>query len=133
MTEVLLDPANPGYVLGVDSMDDTHQEFIELVNQLGAAGDKATFVSLFAELVEHTKAHFAAENKLMAETGFPAILEHEADHLRVLGQLHRFAQKVAAGSTMMGRAYVKEQLPDWFNLHAATMDSALAAHIKASK
>lgn len=131
MTSVLLDPNNPAYILGVDSMDDTHQEFIALVNKLEEAGDKRAFVALFAELVKHTETHFTAENRLMEETGFPAIGEHKADHLRVLGQLHRFGERVTAGSTMMARAYVKEQLPAWFNLHAATMDSALAAHIKA--
>lgn len=132
MTDQLLEPENPDYVLGVDSMDSTHQEFIGLLNRLGNTHDKPTFISLFAELVKHTEEHFAAENALMAETGFPAIQEHEADHLRVLGQLHRFGKKVAAGSTMMGRAYIEEQMPTWFKLHAATMDSALAAHIKAS-
>jgi hemerythrin len=49
----------------------------------------------------------------------------------VLGELNRFAQKVTTGSILMGRAYVVEQLPSWFDLHAKTMDSALAAHLKA--
>jgi len=33
----------------------------------------------------------------------------------------------------MGRAYVTQQLPGWFDLHAVTMDSALAAHLKSMK
>jgi len=128
---VLIDPDNTYYVLGVDAMDHTHQEFIDLVNQLSTATDKMEFIKLFARLIEHTESHFESENLLMQESGFAAIQEHKAEHLRVLGELHRFGKKVTAGSIMMGRAYVEEQLPGWFELHAGTMDSALAAHLKA--
>ncbi|MES9909064.1 MAG: hemerythrin domain-containing protein [Candidatus Thiodiazotropha sp.] len=128
----LIVPTDPRYQLGVASMDETHQEFIELVNK-SAKADKEQFILIFEQLVEHTKAHFSAENRLMEETGFHAILEHKNEHLRVLGELNRIGQKVAAGSILMGRAYVKEQLPGWFDLHAITMDSALAAHIRSSR
>lgn len=127
----LINPTEPQYVLGVEEMDKTHAEFIELVNKLGEASDKPGFISLFLELLKHTQDHFAAENTLMEQTGFPAIGEHMAEHHRVLGELHRFGNKVAAGSIQFAQAYVKEQIPGWFDLHTATMDSALAAHIKA--
>lgn len=125
----LINPDDPKYRLHVESMDQTHVEFIDLVNRLAAA-DKNGFAELILELVSHTEAHFEAERQLMLETGFPAIREHQSEHERVLGEMHRFSAKAAAGSTMMARAYVKEQLPPWFALHAATMDSALAAHIR---
>jgi hemerythrin-like metal-binding protein len=125
----LIDSSEPRYLLGVASMDTTHQEFIELVNGL-ASIHKALFAPGFTALIHHTEKNFAAENQLMVETGFPAIREHMDEHQRVLGELHRIGQKVANGLVLMGRAYVKEQLPGWFHLHAMTMDSALAAHIR---
>ena len=118
------------YLLGVPVMDETHREFVDLVNRLTAAGNES-FAALFAELVRHTEAHFEAENMLMQATGFPAIREHMDEHRRVLGDLMRMQGRVDAGSAAMARAYVREQIPDWFSLHALTMDSALAAHIKA--
>lgn len=127
--KTLIDIAGKRYTLGVEEMDETHLEFIDLVNRMGNAG-KQEFIELFRELIEHTEAHFAAENQRMEETGFPAIREHMGEHLRVLGEMSRIGKRVAAGSLMLGRAYVEEQLPGWFGLHAATMDSALAAHIK---
>ena len=48
-----------------------------------------------------------------------------------MGELNRFAAKVASGSFTIGRAYLREQLPAWFDLHAITMDSALATHMRA--
>jgi len=35
---------------------------------------------------------------------------------------------INSGSLTLARAVVGGQLPGWFRLHAATMDSALAAH-----
>jgi hemerythrin-like metal-binding protein len=125
----LIDNQDPRYHLGMESMDQTHQEFIALVNGLAGA-DKATFIQLFPQLLEHTEDHFGSENELMESSGFPAIREHGGEHLRVLGDLHRMGQRVAAGSITTARAYVEQALPDWFQLHAATMDNALAAHLK---
>ncbi|MEJ2453273.1 MAG: hemerythrin domain-containing protein [Candidatus Thiodiazotropha sp.] len=117
------------YQLGLMAMDGTHREFVDLVNRLGEA-DKAGFITLFAELHQHTKRHFEQEMRWMEDSAFPAIREHADEHRRVLGELDRFAQRVASGSIMMGKAYVTQQLPHWFDLHAKTMDSALANHLK---
>lgn len=125
-----IDPNNPRYQLGNESMDATHREFIELVNRLQGT-DKAGFMELFAALVEHTHAHFTAENESMEEYGFPAIAEHRSEHQRVLGELDRLAEKVRQGKTQLARAWVRDGLPDWFALHATSMDSALAAHLNA--
>ena len=118
------------HALGVAAMDETHRGFADLVNRLGNAPGGGEFRTLFAELVAHTAAHFAFEDRLMVETGFPALGEHRSEHDRVLGQMRQIAARVERGLLVMGREYVRE-LPRWFDLHAATMDSALAAHLKA--
>ncbi len=128
-TTQLIDPTDPQYCLGVESMDSTHQEFIALVNSLGCADDEA-FPELFRELLEHTEAHFTAENHLMEEVRFPPIQIHMGEHHRVLEQARHIAEQVAGGSITAGRSFV-QSLPSWFREHAATMDSALAACVKA--
>jgi hemerythrin len=129
-TTPLIDPADRRYRLGVDSMDATHQEFIALVNRLGIADDKR-FNALFQELLEHTTAHFEAENRLMEEVRFPPIRIHMGEHQKVLEEMRRIAERIAAGALAVGRTYVREHLPYWFREHAATMDSALAGCVKA--
>lgn len=126
---MLIEQFEQRHLLGLSQMDDTHREFVELVNQLDTA-DKPEFIGLFGKLLAHTEAHFEIENALMRESGFPAIREHMDEHQRVLGELRRINAKVQDGSILIGQAYVREQLPSWFNLHAITMDSALAAHLK---
>ncbi|MGL4408612.1 bacteriohemerythrin [Zoogloea sp.] len=116
--------------LGLAPMDLTHQEFIERVNAASQASG-AALVPAFRALLEHTEQHFAQEEAWMVETACPARDEHAGEHRRVLGDLRRFLARIEQGSSMMARAYLKEQVPGWFDLHASTMDAALAAHLKA--
>lgn len=116
--------------LGIDTMDDTHIEFVELVNAIDMA-EGEEFIRLFDELIDHTREHFDRENELMIESGFPALTEHQSEHARVLGELEKFGQRVHKGLIAFGRNYLRGSLAQWFPLHAATMDSALAAHLKA--
>ncbi len=127
----LIDGFEQRYLLGMEEMDENHRTFTMLVNRLGRAG-KEEFMALFSELLIHTKEHFSQEDRWMEASGFPAIREHRDEHLRILGELDRFAQRVATGSVFMGRSYVTQQLPHWFDLHIKTMDSALASHLKSS-
>lgn len=114
-----------GYAL----IDNDHDEFISLVNQLDSASN-ADFPALFQHLCAHTEQHFERENQLMAQFGFPAETEHKGEHQRVLGEFKQFKSRVDKGLLPFGRSFVRERLPSWFILHTATMDSALAAYIK---
>jgi len=114
--------------VGYDTIDHDHQSFITLVNQLDSA-DNAEFPALFRELYRHTEQHFELENQLMQAFAFPAETEHKGEHQRVLAEFKQFQSRVDKGLIPFGRAFVKDRLPQWFKLHVATMDSALAAHI----
>nr|WP_319516618.1 hemerythrin domain-containing protein [uncultured Cohaesibacter sp.] len=119
------------HLVGVDEMDSVHQEFTLIVNRLGETQDPSIFKSLFIQLLEHTQEHFALEDQLMEETVFEGFDDHREEHERVLKQMHYINEKVQAGNLDFGRAFV-EDLPRWFDLHADTMDNALAVHLKAS-
>ncbi len=114
--------------VGYPAIDQDHAEFIHLLDQLNSAGN-AEFPALFQTLYQHTEQHFERENQLMKQWAFPAQNEHIGEHLRVLGEIKQFKTRVDKGLIAFGRAFVKERLPAWFQLHIATMDSALAAHI----
>jgi hemerythrin-like metal-binding protein len=125
-----MDPGDSRLNLGVEAMDSVHREFVELVNAMVEARQRH-FLELFDRFAEHTAAHFDNEDRLMVESGFPALQEHRSEHRRVLGDLGAIARRSTRAKLAMGRVYVREQLPAWFSLHAVTMDSALAAHLKA--
>lgn len=117
--------------VGYQPIDHDHAEFISLLDELDNAVD-AEFPALFRSLHQHTEQHFQRENQLMQELAFPAESEHVGEHQRVLGEFKQFQSRVDKGLIAFGRAFVKERLPAWFQLHVATMDSALAAHINNS-
>lgn len=126
---MLIEWHDPTFLLGLDVMDETHREFIQLLNELHASDDTA-FPALFRALLEHTHSHFEREDRMMRDSRFPAYGEHHAEHLRILGELNQFSKRVERGSITFARSYINDSLPRWFQLHAATMDSALAAHLK---
>jgi len=115
-------------VLGHQLIDDTHEEFVNLVKKLITA-NKATFSEVFTVFLEHTETHFAQEEKLMQQSKDPSSAEHQAEHRRVLGELKQFEKRISAGRTSLEKAYIRDKLPEWFALHTSTMDSALVAHL----
>ena len=121
--------SNQPMTLGHAAIDQDHLAFVALCQRMEGA-DNAEFARLFAELEQHTAEHFERENRLMADYGYPAMAEHRGEHNRVLGELAQFGKRVEAGRVMFGRTYVAEQLPRWFDLHVATMDSALVEFVK---
>lgn len=125
----LIEDFDGRFLLGVPAMDRNHREFVDLVNRMAEA-KHAVFAYLYSEMVQHTHAHFAAEEVMMRDSGFGAIAEHIGEHQRVLGEMDRIGKHLNQGRVTLARNYVIEQLPDWFALHARTMDSALAAYVK---
>lgn len=115
--------------LGVPVMDGYHHEFLAILSALTTMPD-GVFTTLFTELVRHTHEHFSQEEQLMRATDFPTMREHMQEHKRVLGDLEAMLSRVQRGRMMMAREFVKNGMPEWFALHLATMDSALAAHLK---
>ncbi|MFZ2404558.1 MAG: bacteriohemerythrin [Methylobacter sp.] len=114
--------------VGYDRIDNDHDEFTGLLNDLDAA-DNTAFPALFQQLYEQTEQHFERENQLMKQFAYPGEAEHKSEHQRVLGEFKQFKSRVDKGLIAFGRSFVKDRLPQWFKLHVTTMDSALAAHV----
>lgn len=114
------------FELGVGRMDDTHREFVDLVNRLESADD-AGFMARLDALIEHTVGHFAQENAWMERSAFGPLC-HIAEHQQVLDVLAHIRAKVAQGDLALGRRLPGE-LATWFSHHAATMDSMLVSHM----
>ncbi|MCB1909235.1 MAG: hemerythrin family protein [Rhodocyclaceae bacterium] len=127
MTQFSWDPAQ--HSVGVEHMDVVHREFLALARVLEDCPN-SQFADRLRALVDHTEKHFAAEEREMRETACPSLAEHAAEHARLLADLRRFQQAVERGRPAMARAFVEDGLADWFAIHLATMDSALAAHLR---
>jgi hemerythrin-like metal-binding protein len=128
----LIDDFESRFLLGIPAMDRSHREFVDLVNRMDRATD-ANFAYLFTDLMHHTRAHFATEDVLMRATGFPESQAHRDEHARVLTEMEHFGQRLGRGRLARARAYVREQLPAWFERHAQLMDGPLAEHLRCTQ
>lgn len=113
---------------GIDPMDTTHREFVELVDGLLFCPD-AELVGRLQTLAEHTREHFSQENRWMSESGFPPIAIHQGEHQQVLSAMEQVLEQARQGDPNPARRLIG-QLPAWFEQHAATMDNALAMHLR---
>jgi hemerythrin-like metal-binding protein len=87
---------------GIAAIDEDHRELVRHINELGQAmrrGEGRTRISeLLGFLSEYADKHFAAEEKLMEESGFPGALEHRGRHEQFRKDLKTYEDAFAKGT-----------------------------------
>jgi len=112
------------FELGFKQMDDSHKEFVQVVNQLLTCADE-DFVKAMDEFALHAKEHFGAEDAWMRETQFPAGDCHIDEHAAVMKSFDEVYALAVQGDVKTGRGFAQE-LMNWFPGHADYLDSALS-------
>jgi hemerythrin len=134
----LPDPSSIPQV-ALESMNQTHREEVEMVQQLadllvkGIAGDldEAAISAQTQAWVEHTREHFARENSLMEQNGFPAYPVHKGEHERILNLLEELQQGwLQQHSPYPLAEFLCNDWPAWFDNHVKTMDQVTAAFLQ---
>ena len=115
-------------VLDLPQLDETHEEFVELLAAVERAGD-AQLLGQWQDLIAHTEQHFGMEDRWMAATRFAAGNCHSMQHKVVLQVMREGAARAAQGDLQVLRMMAGE-LALWFPQHAQTMDAALALHLR---
>lgn len=120
--------------VALDFMNRDHAEFVALREKLLAllaqqnVGTKVN--ALLDELLEHTRHHFAEEERQMQETRFPPYHMHKGEHDRVLADLAgRVAHWQQGRDVASLRDFTEGALADWFVNHVNTMDFVTARFI----
>lgn len=111
-----------------DVMDDTHQAFVALLNRLGDATD-GEVLAVVEEFLAHTEEHFAQEQRWMQDLAFPPLHCHVNEHEGVLQIAREVRNRVANGETRFGRV-LAQAVAEWFETHAASMDTVLSLYMK---
>lgn len=114
--------------VGYAPIDELHLEFEQLAARLAAGND---LPATLAALLDHIDRHFGLEERLMTETGFPMLGCHQREHAGVREVVVEVRRRHAAGETEFAER-LAEALPQWFALHATTMDAALAQFLRAA-
>ena len=118
----------PALSLSDARMDDTHVEFVTLLNQLMAT-PTAQQPPLYRAFIEHTVEHFAQEERWMLATGFAADNCHAGQHATILETMNAVLEHSEKGDAgIINRMALA--LAEWFPQHTASMDAGLAQHLK---
>lgn len=120
---------NEALALQQPRMDDTHREFVDLLNGLQAArsGAPGALRAALDAFVAHTEAHFAQEDAWMACIGFAAENCHAFQHQQVLEVVREVQRRLAADAAEVELVdNLVPALAEWFPMHARSMDAALA-------
>lgn len=122
--------------VALDFMNRDHAEFVglraRLLELLATATPDARVDKLLAELLEHTRRHFAEEERLMQEVRFPPYPMHKGEHDQVLADMTtRIEQWGLEHDAAALRDWLKKDVGDWFVNHVSTMDFVTAGFIKA--
>lgn len=121
------------FAVGVPSIDALHVECEELLLRLSDAIEAdAGIDAALAALQDHLRRHFSHEEALMAQTSFPPAGCHEREHAMVLEVVAEVCRRHGAGDQAPAER-LAAAVTEWFELHAASMDAALAAWLNARR
>ena len=107
-------------------LDNTHEEFVDLLNRVGQAlDDGADALPPFKALLAHTEEHFAMEARWMQQCGFDDANCHTRQHdmvLNIMREVVRYAEELNDREPL---SIARTELAVWFANHASSMDAGL--------
>lgn len=123
------------YMTGVGSVDEQHQQLVELINDLAAAvfepGEKGAEQIAAARdaLIEYSEVHFSDEERLMHEVGLdPRFIHgHEQQHSSFIEEIRSLDTSGSEDSLQAGLRY----LMGWLAHHILGIDQSMARQMRA--
>lgn len=124
-------------MLRTPSMNDTHFESVQLINQLSAAvqnADADEIAETLGALIEHTKVHYRQEEAMMLEKKFPPYPAHKEEHDGSLEAMQAAASAFTQTKDVEAlRKYIDFDLVPFFLKHTETMDQVTSLFLENSE
>ena len=113
------------YSIGIDTLDDEHRELFDDLNALHESviqsDEPARIGCLIHQLSDHTRAHFASEEVMMAQNKFAGLSLHRLKHDHLIDQIKAFCARFDRGGFTLDGHSLKF-LADWLTTHIANED-----------
>jgi len=124
----------PEYSVGIAAVDDEHREMIDLINsvyaKLDESADRDAIEGCLEDIHSTIALHFALEERIMRERGFPEYGDHKEDHEELLDEI-RDLMDGFADDRVGGAIRLERRLSNWFGRHFATFDARLHGRLGA--
>lgn len=120
--------------IGHEVIDAQHQSLFALANELqDAVEDPGAESDAVADcvwaLTDYVVQHFADEEELMTEAGYPALTSHHGMHDFLTGEVLRLAARYMSGEDVTP-ASLAPFLADWLTGHISTSDREFVAFLE---
>lgn len=120
--------------VGIAAIDGQHREIVARVNRISDAvgrGDRQDAVEeMMDDLILFACEHFALEERLMTEYGFPDLESHIEEHIGLLRQVENLRNALRTPSPAKA-ALVSAFITDWAELHILQADKEIGAFLAA--
>ncbi len=119
-------PWSPDYCVGIRLIDNDHKDLVDTVNELHDAienwqADEAVGRSL-TMLANYVRDHFAREEQLMADYGYPELAAHQDLHAALRRRVHAIRLVHASEPLRIDPARLLDFLRDWLVNHILKSD-----------
>lgn len=119
----------------VARFDDDHKQIFSIISGLDNAmrsGKGALAVQqIVAELANHAKYHFSAEEEVMEKTKYPEMASHRREHQEMLSQVDQLQQEIASGK-FVSSVTVAEFIDKRMIAHMRETDQKYSEHLNAN-
>ena len=119
------------YNLGVNTIDEHHQQLVNLINKSYNAiqlNNRRQIELILIELIDYTKYHLSTEESFMTEYNYISINEHEKEHLFLRTKIQEFQFKLDANEALYHIGIVTF-LKNWLMDHILVTDKELATYL----
>ena len=122
--------------VALDFMNRDHEAFAkscrDLMAMIPAGVTVAAITNALEHLIDHTRQHFAEEERWMLRHGFPPYPVHRAEHERVLTDMDvRLSAWRQQGDAPALLVWLETAVTPWFLEHLGSMDFVTAQFIAA--
>ena len=124
---------NESFSLGIENIDGQHKQLFKLTNLLFETMETTSCTPMiepvFRGLMTYARTHFAAEETLMRQVGFPHLTAHQTEHLTLTHKACEMISYLKAENRNAGLGLARF-LKNWLIRHIRDEDSRYGAFIQ---
>ena len=125
---------NTRYNTGIQLIDEQHQELFRIVDRLRRqvqdGAERGGVEALLEELVACSERHFATEETIMGQFGYPDLAQHVSEHATMLTSLHELRDKFQENQQVLA-LMVPTFMEGWLKHHISDGDFGFVSFLKA--
>ncbi|NEV61224.1 bacteriohemerythrin [Thiorhodococcus minor] len=115
--------------VGIDVIDGQHRRIVDYINELDAARasrDQDKITEILMGLVDYTRTHFAFEEDMMQQAGYPLSASHKRVHDAFTAHIDKYAAQHDAGQDVSRK--LASELQIWLTNHIKNDDRDYAPY-----